>query len=138
MGSSDSLFVWTNFQSIGSSLTCQISSIIYSFILIPKCKAVDEKIAHVLNEELNVRQPDVFTQGSSHLCQQVGEEKNTTMFFQTRSFLKPREWVSILHHCIFNIYYSAWQCFLIHMLVLKSVNFSISFDEENNEDLKCL
>lgn len=33
----------------------------YHFILTPKYKAVDEKIAHMLNDGLNVRQPDVFT-----------------------------------------------------------------------------
>lgn len=32
-----------------------------SFILTPKCKAVAEKIAHVPNDGLKVRQPDVFT-----------------------------------------------------------------------------
>lgn len=92
MGTSESLFIWTDFQSIGSSLTCQIPSTIYSFILTPKCKAVDEKIAHVLNDGLNVRQPDVFTQGSSHLCQQVGEEKEHNSILPDQEFFESREW----------------------------------------------
>lgn len=33
----------------------------YDFILTPKYKAVDEKIAHMLNDGLHVRQPDGFT-----------------------------------------------------------------------------
>lgn len=33
----------------------------YNFTRTPKRKAVDEKIAHVLNDGFNVGQPDVFT-----------------------------------------------------------------------------
>lgn len=99
----------------------------------------------MLNDGLNVRQPDVFTQGSSHLCQQVGGKKKKRQQRFSRSFLQAGSGrLSILHHYIFSIYYSAWyqqmlcvSC--IHMVVLKSVNFPISFAEGKNcRLLKCL
>lgn len=56
----------------------------YNFILTPKYKTVDEKIAHVLNDGVNVRQPDVFTQSSSIYASRWEMEKKATVF-QTRN-----------------------------------------------------